>query len=47
MDLKTFNNWRNEVHSKEKKRIRKIAQGVATGTVVFLILAFTSLNGDI
>lgn len=46
MDLKTFNNWRNEVHNKEKKRIRKIAQGIATGTVVFLILAFTSLNGD-
>lgn len=46
MDLKTFNNWRNEVHNKEKKRIRKIAQGVVTGAVVFLVLAFTSINGD-
>lgn len=46
MDLKTFNNWRNEVHNKEKRRVRKIAQGIAIGTVVFLILAFTSLNGD-
>lgn len=46
MDLKTFNNWRNEVRNKEKKRVRKIVQGIATGAVVFLILAFTSLNGD-
>ena len=46
MDLKTFNNWRNEVHNKEKRRIRQIAQGIATGTVVFLVLAFTSINGD-
>ena len=46
MDLKTFNNWRNEVHNKEKQRVRKIAQGMTIGTGVFLVLAFTSLNGD-
>jgi len=46
MDLKTFNNWRNEVHNKEKQRVRKIAQGLTIGTGVFLVLAFTSLNGD-
>lgn len=46
MDLKTFNNWRNEVHNKEKQRVRKIAQGVTIGSGVFLVLAFTSLNGD-
>ena len=46
MDLKTFNNWRNEVHNKEKRRVRQITQGIATGIVVFLVLAFTSINGD-
>lgn len=46
MDLRTFNNWRNEVHNREKQNIRKISQGIAVGVMIFIVLSFVSINGD-
>lgn len=46
MDLRSFVAWREEIKDKERKRLRKILFSTTVGALVFIILSFTSVNGD-